>query len=420
MVRFHDNPLRNGVFPDIILRMPQWLTGSVIYEINVATFSSAGNFAGVAARLPYLKELGVNLLWLMPIHPLGKLKSKPPMGSPYAVRDYYGINPAFGTAADLHRLIDGVHADGMRVIIDIVANHTAWDSVLMEHPDFYKHDAQGHILPPNPDWTDVAGLNYANPHVRTYMIGMMEHWLRDFHLDGFRCDAAGMVPTDFWEQARLALEKVKPDLVMLAEWDSPELLRRAFDIDYAWKPYKTLHAVMTAGAPASDIRKNWEEERARYGANALHMRFVDNHDEERAIAQFGQAGTVAASVLIFTLDGVPMLYNGTEVGDATESGADALFHQLKVFWPIGNRRPKFLPLYKELIKQRRSSEVLQRGEVVWLDNSAPDSVLTYRRQLGAQAFGVALNLSNRPVSFTYSGGERKLEAWGHLTWVEGL
>jgi cyclomaltodextrinase len=395
--------------------MPQWLTESVIYEINTATFSSAGNFNGVTARLADLNGLGVNLLWLMPIHPLGQLRSKPPLGSPYAVRDYYGINPAYGTAADLRRLIAGAHALKMRMIIDIVANHTSWDSVLMEHPDFYKHDAQGHIVAPNPDWTDVAALNYANPHVREYMISMLEHWLRDFDLDGFRCDAAGMVPVDFWEQARERLEKVKPELIMLAEWDSPDLLRRAFDIDYSWPLYKTLKAVMAGGAPASDLRKTWKEQQARFAPGALHMRFIDNHDEERAIASFGQAGSMAAAVLMFTLDGVPMIYNGTEVGDSTESGADALFYQLKVFWPIANRRPSFLPFYKDLIAQRRRSEVLQRGNLVWLDNSAPGSVLTYRRQLGIEIFDVAVNLSNRPVTFTMGSGQKTLTAWGHST-----
>jgi glycosidase len=396
--------------------MPGWLAESVIYEINTATFSGAGNFAGVTARLSDLKSLGVNLLWLMPIHPLGKLKSKPPLGSPYAVRDYYGINPSYGTADDLHALIDGAHAAGMRVIIDIVANHTAWDCVLMEHPDFYRHDAQGHIVAPNPDWTDVAALNYANPHVREYMITMLEHWLRDFRLDGFRCDAAGLVPVDFWERTRERLDKIKPDVMMLAEWDSPELLRRAFDIDYSWPLYKTLKAVMAGGAPASDLRKTWEEQRARFAPGALHMRFIDNHDEERAIALFGEAGAMAAAFFMFTLDGVPMIYNGTEVGDSTESGADALFYQLKVFWPIANRRPAFLPFYKQLIAQRRSSEVLQRGDLVWQDNSVPDQVLTYSRRFGKQSFQVTLNLSNRPVRI----GQQTLDAWGHWMSVWSL
>ena len=173
----------------------------MVYEINVRTFSPAGNFQGVTARLGDLSKLGVNLLWLMPIHPNGQLNKKGTLGSPYAVRDYYAIEPTFGTAADLHALIDGAHRLGMRVIIDIVANHTAWDSVMMAHPEFYKKDASGHIISPIPDWADVAGLDYRNADLREYMTKMLEYWLREFHLDGFRCDAAAMVPASFWEQA---------------------------------------------------------------------------------------------------------------------------------------------------------------------------------------------------------------------------
>ena len=178
---------------------PPWARNAVIYEINVRAFSPAGNFQGITSRLDELSKLGVDLLWLMPIHPNGQLKKKGTLGSPYAVRDYYAIEPAFGTAADLHALIDGAHQRGMKVIIDIVANHTAWDSVMMAHPEFYKKDASGRIIPPIPDWGDVAGLDYSNSELREYMTKVLEYWLREFHLDGFRCDAAGMVPTSFWE-----------------------------------------------------------------------------------------------------------------------------------------------------------------------------------------------------------------------------
>jgi cyclomaltodextrinase len=411
--------------------VPDWLAQSVIYEINTATFSAAGDFASVTARLPDLQSLGVNLLWLMPIHPAGKLKSKPPHGSPYAVRDYYGINPAYVTAADLHALIQGAHARGMHVIIDIVANHTAWDSVLMQHPDFYKQDAQGQIVPPNKDWTDVAALDYSNPSVRTYMAAMLEHWLRDFDLDGFRCDVAGLVPVDFWEEARQRLEKIKPDVVMLAEWDQPELLRRAFDIDYSWPLYKTLKSVMSGGAPASDVRRTWEEQNAKFQPRALHMRFSDNHDEDRATALFGDCGALAASVLMFTLDGVPLLYNGMEIGDSTESGGDALFYQLKIFWPGASRRPRFLPFYQNLIALRRASKALQSGTVNWIDNSETDSVLTFERRLNDERMLIAINLSNRPVHFAFPGEHGQyqgiesntfaarnvsLGAWEHALW----
>ena len=413
--------------------MPAWLSDCVIYEINTATFSAAGDFAGVTARLGDLRDLGVNLLWLMPIHPLGVLRRKPPLGSQYAIRDYYGINPDYGNKDDLHRLIDSAHGLGMRVIIDVVANHTSWDSVLMEHPDFYHQDAQGRPMQANPDWTDVAGLNYDNPAVRDYMIAMLQYWLREFHLDGFRCDVAGLVPTSFWEQARPALEKVKPDLMMLAEWDQPDLLRRAFDIDYSWVVYKAMKAVIAGDAPASDVRKAWEQQKAQYQPDALHLRFADNHDEQRAVNLFGLNGAKAAFALMFTLDGVPMIYNGTEVGDSTESGSDAMFYRLKVFWPIQARRPDFLPYCKSVVALRRNASSLRHGALEWVDHSADEHVVVFRRR-GEEDLLVAVNLRNQPVKVELrqpasgggrqifgdpvgAGGSFRLNAFGSAVWA---
>src|SRR5215211_6515172 len=223
---------------------PEWVRAGVIYEIYPRQFSEAGDFAGVTAQLDRLKELGVNSLWLMPVHPIGREKKKGPVGSPYAVRDYYAVNPDYGTAADLRRLVSEAHRRGMKVIIDVVANHTSWDSVMMKTPEFYVRDASGKITWPH-DWTDIAELNYDNPQLRRYMIDMLKFWLREYDLDGFRCDVAAEVPTDFWEQARAELDKVKPDILMLAESDKPELLVRAFDLDYSWPLHGTLNDVLT-------------------------------------------------------------------------------------------------------------------------------------------------------------------------------
>jgi len=215
---------------------PAWLREGVVYEIFPRNFSAQGNFNGIMARLDELKELGVNILWLMPIHPVGEKMKKGTLGSPYAVRDFYGLNQDYGTEADLKRLVSETHRHGMKIIIDIVANHTAWDSVMMQSPGFYKQNAEGKIVPPVPDWTDVAGLNYESPKLREYMLAMLKHWSdpAGFDLDGFRCDVAYMVPTSFWEQARAELTSLKPDIMMLAEATKPELLIRAFDIDYSW------------------------------------------------------------------------------------------------------------------------------------------------------------------------------------------
>ena len=372
-----------------------WVRDGVIYQIYPRAFSPQGDFNGVTARLDDLKTLGVTILWLMPIHPIGQEKKKGSVGSPYAVRDYYAVNPDYGTREDLKRLITEAHRRGMKVIIDIVANHTSWDSVLMKHPDFYKHDASGRITYPY-DWTDVAALNYGNRQLREYMTDMLKYWIREFDLDGFRCDVAGEVPTDFWEHARAELEQIKPDIFMLAEAHKAELQVKAFDLDYSWPLHSALNSVLQGRARASDLRAAWEEEVKEWPRGALHMRFSDNHDERRAIARFGEPGTLAASAFIFTLDGLPLIYNGMEVGDTTESGAPALFEKLPIFWPISERRPEFPRFYQQMITLRRSSSALRRGSLVWLRNSDEFQVLTFLRRSPEEEILIAINLSTRP------------------------
>jgi glycosidase len=378
-------------------QVPAWLREGVIYEIFPRDFSPEGNFNGVTARLDELKDLGVNILWLMPIHPVGQKMRKGSVGSPYAVRDYYAINPEYGTEEDLKRLVSEAHKRDMKVIIDIVANHTAWDSVLMQHPDFYKQDATGKIIPPVAEWTDVAGLNYENPKLREYMIGMLKHWMdpATFDLDGFRCDVASMVPTSFWEEARAELTKMKPDFMLLAEASKPELLVKAFDADYAWPLHGTLNNVLLNGAPATEFKKSWDESRQQFPQSSLHMRISDNHDEARAVARFSVKGALAASALMFTLDGVPLLYNGMEVGDATESGDPALFEKLPIFWHP-KERPPLRDIYRDLIKMRKQYPAFRNDKVVWLRNSDETDLVTFMRLDDEDEFVVVINFSNRP------------------------
>lgn len=373
----------------------EWVRDGVVYEIFPRSFSAEGDFNGVTARLDDLKNLGVTILWLMPIHITGQEKKKGTVGSPYAVRDYYSINPAYGKKDDLKRLIRETHQRGMKIIIDIVANHTSWDSVMMKTPEYYKRDASGKIISPY-DWTDVAALNYENPRLRQYMIEMLKYWIREFDLDGFRCDVAGEVPTDFWEAARAELEKIKPDIALLAEASKPDLLVKAFDFDYAWPFHSALTDVAMGNAPATVLRKAWEDHRNQFPRGAITMRFSDNHDERRAISRFGERGALAASAMVLTLDGVPLLYNGMEVGDATESGAPALFEKVPVFWKTAERRPEFPNFYKKMIALRHSRKALTQGETVWLRNSDDARVVTYLRRGGGEDILVAINFSNRP------------------------
>ena len=374
-----------------------WIRDGVVYEIYPRAFSASGDFRGVTAQLDRLKELGVTILWLMPIHPIGQEKRKGTIGSPYAVRDYYAINPAYGNEADLKNLVSQAHSRGLKVIIDIVANHTSWDSVLMKHPDFYKRDASGKITYPY-DWYDIAALDYSNSELRRYMIDMLKYWVREFDLDGFRCDVAGEIPTDFWEAARVALDQVKPDIFLLAEAHKPDLLVRAFEADYSWPVHSALTEVLQGRKPATVIRDQWEKEERQWPRGALHLRFIDNHDERRAIARFGEPATLAGAALMLTLDGVPLLYNGMEVGDTTESGAPALFERLPIFWPIAERRPEFPRFYKEMLALRRNSSPLRRGSLSWIRNSDEKRLVSFARRSKTEEAVVVINFSSSPFS----------------------
>jgi cyclomaltodextrinase / maltogenic alpha-amylase / neopullulanase len=376
-----------------------WVRDGVVYEIYPRQFSASGDFNGVTNQLDRLKELGVTILWLMPIHPIGQEKKKGTIGSPYAVRDYYAINPDYGTKADLQRLISEAHRRGLKVIIDIVANHTSWDSVLMKHPEFYKRDAKGNITYPH-DWFDIAALNYSNQELRRYMTDMLKYWVREFDLDGFRCDVAAEVPTDFWENARAELDQVKPDIFMLAEAHKAELMVKAFDTDYSWPLHSALTDVIQGRSAASQIRSAWEAEAREWPRGSVHLRFSDNHDERRAIARFGEPAALAASALMFTIDGVPLLYNGMEVGDTTESGAPALFEKLPIFWAIAERRPEFPGFYKQVMTLRRDSTALRRGKIKWLPNSDEARVVTFMRSSPDEDVLVAINFSSHPFTGT--------------------
>jgi glycosidase len=390
----------------------------VLYEVFPRAFSPTGDLNGITARLDHIRDLGVTVVWLMPIQPVGEKNRKGRLGSPYSIRDFRAVSREYGTPDDLRRLVREARERGLRVILDFVANHSAWDNVLMATPEMYVRDADGQVQPPNEDWTDVAELDYDDPDLRAYMIETLRYWLREYDLDGFRCDVAGLVPTDFWEEARVELEKVKPDVFMLAEWSDPALLARAFDADYGWPFHATLSRVLGLGAPASELRTTWEEQRAKFGPGALHLRFSDNHDERRAVTRFGEPAALAASALVLTLDGIPLLYNGVEIGDPSESGDPALMERRPIFWAGAARRPWFLPFYRDMIALRHRHVALRRGFTVWLPNSDAARVVSYLRRGENEEILVTVNLSSQPWTGTVEvpeGGE-----WTEITPDIGL
>jgi len=376
---------------------PEWLRSGTVYEIFPRDFSVAGNFNGVITRLDELHSLGVNILWTMPIHPIGEKFRKGELGSPYSIKDYYAVDPNYGAVKDYKRLVSEAHKRGMKVIMDLVADHTAWDSVMMQHPEFYKHDARGKIISPVPAWTDVAALNYDNPALRQYMIAMLKYWIQTCDVDGFRCDAAAMLPTDFWEQIRTELAKVKPGIILLAEASKPELLTNAFDIDYSWPLLSTMDDVLIHNAPAWNIPRSWEESRARFPKAALHMQISDDHDTARAVTRYGLDGALAASALTFTLDGVPLIYNGMEAGDTNESDGGALFAKQNIAWNA-KEHPELHSIYHDLIRLRHQYAALRNSRVDWLHNSDETNLVSFLRADEKDELLVVINFSAHPLT----------------------
>lgn len=393
---------------------PAWLQPGLIYEVFPHDFSPAGDLNGVTAALDRLKTLGVTVVWLMPIHPTGVLKRIGTNGSPYAARDFYAIDPSYGTKADLQHLVDEAHRRGMKVILDMVFDHTSFDSVMLAHPDFYKHDKDGHLISPH-GWNDVAALDYANPALRRYMTDVLLYWVKNFDVDGYRCDAAGEVPTDFWEQARVALDQLKPELLMLAEAAKPELERSAFSVDYAWPLLFKLDEVMMKGAPASEIRTTIETQQSRFPKGAVHMLISDDHDTERAVVRYGDPGAIAASALMFTLPGVPLIYNGMESGDASPSTGPALFETLKIYWPSSHIHPEFTKFYNFMIPFRAQHPALWKGDLDWVHNSDEQHILSYTRRSDKEEFLIVVNLSNTPFRGTVEAGTGSWEEVNDLS-----
>lgn len=375
---------------------PGWVDEAVVYEVFVRDFSPEGTFDGVTARLDSLQDLGVTTLWLMPIHPVGEERAKGELGSPYAVRDYFDVNPRFGTKADFRALVEAVHERGMYLIIDLVANHTAWDNAWIDdHPDWYTQDASGEIIyPEGTDWTDVADLNYENQALRDTMTAAMTYWVEEFGIDGYRCDVAGEVPLDFWESAIAAVREVKP-VMMLAEGDDPALHGAGFGVSYAWPLYGRLKEVWE-GEPASAFFDMVSEREAALPAGALQLLFITNHDETAWDAPpptlFGsQKGARAAATLMLTLPGVPLLYNGQEVGSTQEL---PLFEKEAINW---DQNPETLAFYKDLLALLDEHPALQGDSVNVLAPEA-DDVALFERTAGGARVVVAVNVRDRAAS----------------------
>lgn len=305
------------------VEQPEWTKNAVIYEVNTRQFSESGKLSEVTQQLERIKNLGVDIVWIMPVQPIGKINRKGELGSYYSISNYTEVNPEFGTLQDFKDLVNKAHQLGMKVILDWVANHTAWDNVwVKEHPEFYTADNKGNrpIVTLDDkgkptDWDDTADLDYNNKNLRNAMIDAMKFWMTNANLDGFRCDVAGFVPIDFWVQARTELSKIKT-IFMLAEWDSPET-HKAFNMTYGWQ-FKNLMIDIEKGKKNfSDITTYQKETAKKFNLNDLIMYFTTNHDlnswDGTEYQLFGKNVNNYA-VLTYCMGGMPLIYNGQEAG----------------------------------------------------------------------------------------------------------
>ncbi len=385
------------------VKQPEWSSHAVIYQVNTRQFSTSGDFKGVIAGLPHIKALGADIVWLMPIHPIGNKYRKGELGSPYAVKDYFAINPEFGNEGDLKALVEEAHKLSLKVIIDWVPNHSAWDNPLVEsHPHWYAKDYKGDFRPsPWWDWSDIIEFDYRQAGLREYMIEALRYWVEKFDIDGYRCDVAGYVPNDFWCQAKDALEQIKP-VFMLAEWENRDLHEKAFNMTYAWSWNETMHDLAYGRCHLDRLRKYYSWNERSWPHNAYRMTFVSNHDKNAwdgtQYEQFGDA-LEAAIVLSVLGEGMPLIHNGQEAGETKRL---AFFERDPIEWqghPIGE-------LYRALITLKKSKQVLGNGEfgarMIQVPNTVMDKIFSFVRHNGQEKVFVIINFSSESVDVSFS------------------
>lgn len=378
-----------------------WSRNAVVYEVNVRQFSENGDFSAVTANIPRLHNLGVDVLWIMPVHPIGHVQRKGTYGSYYSVKDYRAIDPSYGTRDDFRTLVATAHKHGMKVLLDWVANHTAWDHEwITQHPEWYVRNEKGEIQTQY-DWSDVAKLNYANYEMRKSMTDDMKYWVREFDIDGFRCDVAFLVPEDFWENNRRQLEEIKP-MFMLAEmeWNTDitttpnTYFEKAFDASYGWTLMGVTQDMAKQKKTLNEVRSEMKDNYAKFPRHMLKLFFITNHDENSwngtIIEKYGSDWKLY-SALCYTLpQSFPLIYTGEESGV--------------------NRRLEFFE--KDPIKQHEWSDTSKyqwyrsltglkhNNRAVWNDTAASFSELNWNVQ--------DTSVSNHVYAFTRKNGSHEV------------
>ncbi len=413
------------------------MENAVIYEANIRQYSEEGSFDAFTKDIPELKNLGVKILWIMPIYPISTTKSKGSLGSYYAISDYTKVNPEFGTIEDFRELVKTAHDNGIYVILDWVANHTGWDHVwLKEHPEYYTKGKDGNITHTvGTDWTDVADLNYDNQEMREQMRKDMIYWIKEEGVDGFRCDVAGMVPVDFWDKTVAEIKKTKP-VFMLAEGWEPELMVNAFDMGYGWDTHHKMNDIAQGKANVKEWDKRMTQIDTMYAKDDILMNFTSNHDENSwngtVQERMGNAAAMFAALSYLT-PGMPLIYSGQEY----DMDKRLLFFEKDT---IIKKKGKFFPLYEKLGELKNNNLALHGGKnaasYTRIKTSEDNKVLAFKREKEGNKVLFIANMTKEPVKFdieykgkfkdylSQEGVELKtdqalgLEAWQYLILIQ--
>jgi glycosidase len=387
----------------------EWSKNANIYEVNIRQYTEEGTINAFKKHLPRLKEMKVDILWLMPIQPIGELNRKGSLGSYYSVKDYKAVNPEFGTMEDLKALVNEAHEMGMYVILDWVANHSSWDNNwAIEHPEYYVKNDDGSFHSPY-DWTDVIEFDYDNPAVRDSMIRALKFWIEEADIDGYRCDVAGMVPTDFWNDAVAQLKQIKPVFMLAEDEDNTSLMEYAFDMNYSWKLLHLMNDVAKANKSAKDIWDYIQWNQQTFSLEDYRMTFITNHDENSwngtVKERLGEA-TEAFAVLTYTIPGMPLIYSGQEAGNEK---ALRFFEKDTINW----EHIKYESFYKTLNQLKKENKALWNGtaggEMININAPGNDNLMAFMRQKEDNKVVVALNLSGEKGVFLVN----KMEAFGN-------
>ncbi len=386
---------------------PEWCYDAVLYEMNIRQLTPQGTLRAAMDRLEFLRQLGIDAIWLMPIYPIGKENRKGSLGSYYSIADYCAVNPEFGAMEDFDAFVDKAHSLGMKILFDWVANHTARDAKWLQtkSADWYEREADGSAKVPW-DWTDTAKLNYSNHDVWRGEIEAMRFWVEKHNIDGFRCDMAMLVPIEFWQQASAVLHAIKPDIFMLAEAEELNLFDRAFDMSYAWEIHHMMCDIAKGGRRVWDLRNTMYADREKYPATAIRMMFTSNHDENSwsgsEFSRFGEALDVMTALTFLWEGAMPLIYTGQEIG------YDHSFEFFDRDHIPSYRANAHTDFYRKLIALKHSQKALQAGErggrIIEIENNAKDCIMTFVREVEESRVVAILNLSPYTIHAEFNTG----------------